>query len=49
MEVQVAFEWGLANRVVPTGSALGAALQMALQLNKFPQVFPTVPTVSIGQ
>ncbi|CAG0889483.1 unnamed protein product, partial [Darwinula stevensoni] len=32
-----AFEWGLANRLVATGTALGQAVQLAKSLVKFPQ------------
>jgi enoyl-CoA hydratase len=32
-----AFEWGLANRLVPEGQALGHALALAELLAKFPQ------------
>ena len=33
-----AFEWGLANRLVPAGQALPAALDLARQLARFPQL-----------
>ena len=33
-----AFDWGLANRLVPAGQALSAALELAGQLARFPQL-----------
>lgn len=33
-----AFDWGLANRLVPAGQALAAALDLARQLARFPQL-----------
>lgn len=33
-----AFDWGLANRLVPEGQALAAALDLARQLARFPQL-----------
>ena len=33
-----AFDWGLANRLVPAGQALAAALDLAQQLARFPQL-----------
>jgi enoyl-CoA hydratase len=32
-----AYDWGLANRLVPEGQALAEARTLALQLDKFPQ------------
>ena len=32
-----AFEWGLANRIVACGTALGQAVNLADSLKKFPQ------------
>jgi len=38
VDAKTAFEWGLANRLVATGSALGQAVEYARFLERFPQV-----------
>ena len=37
MDPKEAFDWGLANRVVTTGTAFGQALNLAKEIVKFPQ------------
>lgn len=38
VEADEALAWGLANRVVATGEALGAAVELAQQISSFPQL-----------
>ncbi len=38
VDAQEALEWGLANRVVPTGTALDAAVALAQEIARFPQM-----------
>ena len=38
VEADEALAWGLANRVVPTGEALEAAVELAQQISSFPQL-----------
>ena len=37
LDPKEAFDWGLANRVVTTGTAFGQALNLAKEIVKFPQ------------
>ena len=37
LEPKEAYDWGLANRVVTTGTAFGQALNLAKEIVKFPQ------------
>jgi len=38
IKAKEALEWGLANRVCDTGSAVGRAVSLAMEISKFPQM-----------